>query len=208
MIGPAEVAAAIGGNSREGDGYVAFCPLHEADGKSHNPSLILSEGHSKPVIGHCRAGCCQDDINAAVDEIVERLEAGETVTPIESTVEIKKSGNKLHTRILREGAPTDAYQYDDIDGNYVVTKIRWEAVIDGQREKTFQFWNQQLPATSPSAFRVPEDAAMPLYNAHALRDLESDDLVVICEGEKDANTMMGLGYVAVSTHNGVAGWSS
>jgi len=208
MIGPAEVAAAIGGNSREGDGYVAFCPLHEADGKSHNPSLILSEGHSKPVIGHCRAGCCQDDINAAVDEIVERLEAGETVTPIESKVEIKKSGNKLHARILREGAPTDAYQYDDIDGNYVVTKIRWEAVIDGRREKTFQFCNQQLPATSPSAFRMPEAAAMPLYNAHALRDLESDDLVVICEGEKDANTMLGLDYVAVSTHNGVAGWSS
>ena len=43
--------------TKSGDGYVAFCPIHEADGKSHKPSLTLKAGNTVPVVVNCHAGC-------------------------------------------------------------------------------------------------------------------------------------------------------
>ena len=42
---------------KAGDGYQAYCPIHEADGQGHNPSLTLKAGDTVPVVVHCHAGC-------------------------------------------------------------------------------------------------------------------------------------------------------
>ncbi len=42
---------------KAGDGYQAYCPIHEADGQGHNPSLTLKTGDTVPVVVHCHAGC-------------------------------------------------------------------------------------------------------------------------------------------------------
>lgn len=43
--------------TKTGDGYTALCPIHEADGKGHNPSLTLKAGDTHPVVVNCHAGC-------------------------------------------------------------------------------------------------------------------------------------------------------
>ena len=43
--------------TKSGDGYVAYCPIHEADGKSHKQSLTLKAGNTVPVVVNCHAGC-------------------------------------------------------------------------------------------------------------------------------------------------------
>ncbi len=43
--------------TKTGDGYTALCPIHEADGKGHNPSLTLKAGDTQPVVVNCHAGC-------------------------------------------------------------------------------------------------------------------------------------------------------
>ncbi|MBK9952909.1 MAG: hypothetical protein IPP10_15785 [Candidatus Competibacteraceae bacterium] len=42
---------------QSGDGWKAYCPIHEADGKPHTPSLTLGQGHTQPVVVHCQRGC-------------------------------------------------------------------------------------------------------------------------------------------------------
>ncbi|MBE2225404.1 MAG: hypothetical protein IAF02_27965, partial [Anaerolineae bacterium] len=43
--------------TKSGDSYVAYCPIHEADGKSHKQSLTLKAGNTVPVVVNCHAGC-------------------------------------------------------------------------------------------------------------------------------------------------------
>lgn len=49
------------------NGYIAFCPIHEADGSGHKPSLTLKTGDTVPVIVNCHAGCDGREILKALD---------------------------------------------------------------------------------------------------------------------------------------------
>ena len=42
---------------QSGDEWSALCPIHEADGQGHNPSLTLCQGDRQDVILKCHAGC-------------------------------------------------------------------------------------------------------------------------------------------------------
>lgn len=43
--------------TRSGAETLAYCPIHEADGRSHQKSLTVREGDRVPVVVHCHAGC-------------------------------------------------------------------------------------------------------------------------------------------------------
>ena len=58
-----ELARALGGARREGAGWRARCPAHD----DHDPSLGISDRDGKLLV-HCRAGCSQADIIAALRE--------------------------------------------------------------------------------------------------------------------------------------------
>ena len=83
-----------------GDGYRAFCPVHEADGKSHTPSLSIRQGDQQDVVMHCHAGCSHDAIRAAL-----KLDG-----------KPKKATRRIVT----------AYSYRDLSGNEVRQKVRYE----------------------------------------------------------------------------------
>ena len=52
--------------TKNGDGYTAFCPIHEADGHGHKPSLTLKVGDTVPVVVTCHAGCDNREILKAL----------------------------------------------------------------------------------------------------------------------------------------------
>ncbi|MGQ9769958.1 MAG: hypothetical protein ACUVQG_05345 [Thermogutta sp.] len=47
---------------RSGAGYMAFCPLQEADRRRHKPSLSLRENADETVVLHCFGGCSPRDV--------------------------------------------------------------------------------------------------------------------------------------------------
>src|SRR5260221_10657671 len=60
------LASKLGGAKPNGRGGLrAFCPVHEADGGDHDPSLDIDEKNGKLLV-HCRAGCDQKEVMAAL----------------------------------------------------------------------------------------------------------------------------------------------
>lgn len=53
---------------RSGSNWMAPCPVHEGDGRAHNPSLSIREAGGK-VLLHCHAGCSQRDVIDALDHL-------------------------------------------------------------------------------------------------------------------------------------------
>lgn len=69
---------------RIGKGWMAWCPVHEVEGRNQKRSLKIDEGHDgKPLI-HCYAGCSNDDIIAKLQ--------GAKIWPQSS----RKTGNARH----------------------------------------------------------------------------------------------------------------
>ena len=51
---------------QSGDEYKACCPVHEADGRAHTPSLSVRRGDQQAVLMNCHAGCQYEDILVAL----------------------------------------------------------------------------------------------------------------------------------------------
>jgi len=52
--------------SHGNDSYTARCPVHEADGGGHKPSLSIARGDKVDVVLNCHAGCSHAAIMAAL----------------------------------------------------------------------------------------------------------------------------------------------
>jgi len=63
----AEIAGGLPGMRRNGRGWLAYCPVHEADGKRHDPSFGIVERDGRPLV-HCYAGCSQERVIAALKD--------------------------------------------------------------------------------------------------------------------------------------------
>src|SRR5947208_3074709 len=66
--------------------YLAYCPVHEADGASHNASLVaLVDDHPAPgqhkLILTCRTDCSYKDIARALHERAEHAAENEEWSP-------------------------------------------------------------------------------------------------------------------------------
>lgn len=83
-----------------GNGYTACCPVHEADGKSHTPSLSVAPGDKVPFVVHCHAGCDPKSILAALG--------------------LNKPRDSSSRKIVA------VYPYHDASGKVVSEKVRYE----------------------------------------------------------------------------------
>lgn len=99
---------------------------------------------------------------------------------------IKKNGKGL-------GSILNTYTYQDIEGNTVFEVVRFEnKEIRLRRPDGNGGWIWNIRGLSP----LP-------YN---LQGIESAKTVFICEGEKDANTLIDLGLTATTNSNGAGNW--
>ncbi len=89
-----------------GNGYQAFCPVHEADhnGHNHKPSLSLAQGDTQSIVLTCHAGCSYSDIMSALG--------------------LKSEPVNGKRRIVA------TYSYQDAQGGEVRQKIRYEQPKD------------------------------------------------------------------------------
>jgi len=89
--------------TQSGNGYIAYCPVHESDGGSHKPSLSVSAGQKQPVVLNCQAGCSFPDIAKALG--------------LEKPAKAAKAGKRKLVA---------TYPYCDRQGNPVRQKLRYE----------------------------------------------------------------------------------
>lgn len=82
------------------DSYTAYCPVHEADGHGHKPSLSVAAGDKVAVVLNCHAGCSRADILKALG--IESGKAG--------------AGQRI----------VATYPYHDANGKLLFEKVRYE----------------------------------------------------------------------------------
>ena len=113
-----------------GDQFIAFCPIHEADSRSHSPSLTLKVGDRQAIVVNCHAGCSGPDI-------LKALGVNGTPNPTASIVA--------------------TYRYKDTDGHDVREKIRMEPKTFRIRHKDpVGNWVYKAGNGPPVLYRLPE----------------------------------------------------
>lgn len=157
------------------DSFQARCP-----GPSHlhgdrNPSLTITEADGK-ILMHCHAGCEPEEILEAVGLTMQDL-------IIKPSAEEDFGNNPKWMQNLEK-----IYDYYDDDGEYAYSKLRYagKKILYGYIEK-----NQ-------CSYKVPGKERY-LYNLKDLKEAIAEGKpVYIVEGEKDVDTMRGLGLVATT----------
>ena len=153
--------------------YSAFCPVCEPDKSSGDKHLYFKFENDKWLID-CKKGCAKDSILAVLDIGVKDLFADS-----EPVIQRQKSREHIYT---------------NESGNILGKKII-ESLSDGSKKCVWYRYTQSGYVIGLNNFK------MPLYHLDKLINSTSDT-VYITEGEKDVETMEGLGFTATTTPNG------
>lgn len=174
---------------RSGSGYIACCPAHE----DKQASLSVTMGQ-KGVLLKCHAGC-------AFGDIADALGLKPSDLFIEPIADSGRESSRNSGRVIEktEPPPSDVplkeiavYQYRNELGLVLYEVVRYEPKTFRQRheENGKTVWNMQ------NVRRVP-------YNLPAV--MQSSEVHVV-EGEKDADNLNALGYVATTNVGGAVKW--
>lgn len=176
----ADVLAHVKGVRRSSGGHVALCPAHE----DANPSLSISEGEGGRVLLNCFAGCTPEAIAKAIGLELYQLSP--------SKAESFRTGSAMEL--------LTSYDYTDADGHTVYQVCRYR--VNG--EKTFRQrrpdgrggWIFDLKGVTRVPYRLPE----------LIEGLAHDRTVFVVEGEKDADALAALGFIATTNSGGAGKW--
>ncbi|MGW1669006.1 DUF3987 domain-containing protein [Streptomyces sp. NPDC002324] len=144
------------------------------------PSLSVRKGNSG-VILKCHAGCATEDVVAALELTMADL----FDEPLEQ---------RVRPQVVAE------YPYVDEHGEVLYVVRRLEPGYDGERKTFRQFRPDGRPGVSGIRrvlFRLPD----------VIRQAEAGGVVIVCEGEKDAENLAALDVVATCNVGGAGKWS-
>ncbi|HEV8066214.1 MAG TPA: hypothetical protein VGP76_00660 [Planctomycetaceae bacterium] len=126
---------ALPGVRATADGWVALCPVHEADGAEHTPSLRIAQGDDGTALVKCRVGCGTREILAAIGLTMRDLFP-------------RANG---HAQIVKE------YDYQDEAGTLLFQSVRFEPKGFKQRApKAGGCWEWKLNGVRRVIYRLPE----------------------------------------------------
>lgn len=166
-----------------GESWVASCPCRQDD---DNPSLSISQGKDGRVLVNCHrgSGCDTNEICEAMGMQMADL------FPKTSTKPVKEKLTLVAT-----------YDYLLEDGSLAFQKLRY---VDQDGKKTFR---QRRPDGAGGWIFSLGDTPKVLYNLPAvLEAATAGKRVYVVEGEKDADTLIDLGYVATTMPGGAGKW--
>lgn len=184
-----QLISKLQGVRQERDGeWWAFCPIHEADGGHHDPSLHITESSDGKLLMFCQV--CKED--ATAPKIVHAL--GMTMSelyPDHGT----KSGRREKRR--PRGRKTAEYEYRDEDGAMLFVVRRYEK--DGKKD-FFQCrpngrggWILNIRNVRRVIYRLPELIA-------------NTGTVFVVEGEKKVEALREWGLIATCNMGGAGKW--
>ena len=140
-------------------------------------SLSVGMGASHAVVMHCHAGCATDAVLSAVG-----LTFADLMTE-PSRVEKPKTGRTIAA----------TYDYTDEHGNLLYQSVRYQPKTFRQRRPDGAGgWSWNLQGVT----RVP----------YRLREILGQRIVLVTEGEKDADRLSALNYAATTNVGGAGKW--
>ncbi|HEY8165118.1 MAG TPA: AAA family ATPase [Gemmatimonadaceae bacterium] len=156
-----------------GSGYVGLCPAHE----DKQPSLSISVGTTGNILLNCHAGCT---FEAIVDALgIDRRE-----------LTVSRNDESARPELIA------TYVYRNSDGSVFARKGRY---VDDVGAKTFRWWR---PDPNDEGKWIPGGNNAPLYRLPELIAAPTTEIVVIVEGEKDADRLASLEYITTTTPGG------
>lgn len=172
------------GVKKSGSNWVACCPCREDD---DNPSLSIGQGRDGRVLATCHRG-------AGACEFPEIMKAA-GVRPKSTEVKV----GKVEKEALKWVAN---YDYVNEKGELLFQKQRF-VTPDGKKR-----FRQRKPDGNGGWDYTLSDTPRVLYNLPAVIKAVADgNRVYVVEGEKDADTLIGLGYTATTCPNGAGTWT-
>ena len=161
------------------DRATARCSAHE----DRVASLSLSTGHDGNVLLHCHAGCTTADIvEMAGLRMTDLFRESNPVVPLTPVLTSRSASSQT------------VYTYRTLDGSVAGEVVRGPGKRFRQRRPDGDGgWAWKAPVT-PILYQWPELAAQP------------DKPVWVVEGEKDADTLAGLGLRATTNAAGAGKW--
>lgn len=151
---------------------MAKCPCHN-DNKA---SLSIALSDNGTILLKCHAGCRTEDILETLGLKMKDLFP-------EGTSGAQKPKQQTRSPVVK------AYQYTDASGALLYEKLR-------RADKSF---SQRRPDGKGGFLYNRQGVPHVLYRLH---EVASAEIVLICEGEKDANRLAGLGFTATTGENG------
>lgn len=177
-----------------GQSSVTHCPTDAHPNGDRNPSLSVGPGSDQPVVVKCHSqGCTLDDILRTSGDV----EAAEVLRAPERPHTPPPRGSRDPFAL---GAPVATYEYEDEVGKVLFQVRRFQppgqhktfrqgTVVDG-RFKAGMDGVRRVP------YRLPE----------VLKARENGETIVVVEGEKDVETLRGLGKTATCNPMGAGKW--
>lgn len=192
---------AVKGPSASGD-YEARCPAHD----DKTASLSVKEGE-KGIVIKCHAGCRNQDIVDTLGITMRDLFYDDVERPPPKNTQRKPKGPlpkeepQPKERKKRElGKLTRVYDYTDEEGKLLFQVCRFE----NNEGKTFL---QRVPDREQrDGYRyTTAGVRKPLYRLpNVLAAIVSETPILIVEGEKDADNLEAMGYVATTNPGGAS----
>ncbi len=169
-------------------GYTAQCPNH--DDKQNSLSITSKDGK---ILLNCFTGCETEDILTSMGLTYSDLHEG----PKQHKDPEWRTGDKrpvIDVKTLHKKENGDIeYPYPDADGTVRLKKVRQA----GKKDFIWKHRNSNGNGSSGAG----ENKAR-LYNLHEIARTKENDIIVLVEGEKDADSMTNLGFVATTAPNG------
>ena len=182
------------GVEESANGWMAFCPLHEADAESggHKKSLSVAVGEDGRALVKCFAGCHTPSLVHSVGMTMSELfpEDGSWV------------GRDRKKRKRPKGKKVAEFDYRDADGALAYQAVRFED--DATGEKTFI---QRRPNGSGGWIYNMRGVSRILYRLPELIQAGEEDFVFVAEGEKKVEALRAWGLIATCNVGGAGKWS-
>lgn len=173
-----DILSRLEGVTGGGGQYSAKCPAHS---DQHN-SLSVSIGENGQVLLHCHAGCGPQEIVAAMGLTMRDLFAEITpdkAFPVYSAPKGNRPTAKFEAEYIYHGGDLKKVKMRQTDGGKY---FAWRHLKDGQ-------WAKGRNGIEPGLYTSTGGGALPRA-------------VFLVEGEKDVDTLKGLGMAAVSLPDG------
>ena len=176
---------------RKASSVQCICPAHN----DNEASLTISNGKNGTVL-YCHAGCSTENVLAAVGLTMKDLfdDGPEVEAPKKSWKNYVENKEGKHI----EGA----YHYQRVSGGYAFTRLR----LEGKKFLYGVIENDRFSYGLNGATRKTIPAIFSKQSVKQIADaITRSETIYYVEGEKDAITMAGNGFVAV-TCGGTSDW--
>ncbi|MCX5986002.1 MAG: hypothetical protein NTX54_05760, partial [Chloroflexi bacterium] len=185
---------------------IALCPVHEADGREHTPSLSVSTGTSGKVLLNCFAKCTFEELRDALERLglplgilsgnPSPLPRSGNPSPLPRPAPMARATVPTPEPSLPKRIIGKVYPYRDETGTLVHETVRYVPKDFRQRRPNGQGGRiYNLRGIRTVVYRLPELLASP-----------ADAPIFLLEGEKDADNVASLGLVATTVPMGAGTW--